>query len=66
MESMDALQDALAQFKGGVIIVSHDERFINTVCNEIWVCDKGVLSKFSGTIKDYKVMICPKEGSMQV
>ncbi|ORZ18051.1 P-loop containing nucleoside triphosphate hydrolase protein [Absidia repens] len=66
MESMDALQDALAQFKGGVIIVSHDERFINTVCNEIWICDKGILNKFSGTIKDYKEMICPKEGSMVV
>jgi ATP-binding cassette subfamily F protein 3 len=62
MESMDALQEALAQFKGGVIIVSHDERFINTVCNEIWVCDKGVLDKFSGTIKDYKEVICPKDG----
>ncbi|ORX56721.1 P-loop containing nucleoside triphosphate hydrolase protein [Hesseltinella vesiculosa] len=61
MESMDALQDALGQYKGGVIIVSHDERFISTVCNEIWICDKGVLSKFFGTIKDYKDMICPKD-----
>ncbi|CAO3659621.1 unnamed protein product [Rhizopus microsporus] len=61
MESIDALQTALAQFKGGVIIVSHDERFINTVCNEIWICEGGVLKKFSGTIKDYKEMICPKD-----
>ncbi|KAI8644847.1 P-loop containing nucleoside triphosphate hydrolase protein [Parasitella parasitica] len=61
MESMDALQDALAEFKGGVIIVSHDERFINTVCNEIWICADGVLNKFSGTIKDYKTLICPKD-----
>ncbi|CAO3628641.1 unnamed protein product [Mucor hiemalis] len=61
MESMDALQEALAQFKGGVIIVSHDERFINSVCNEIWVCDKNILTKFSGTIKDYKEVICPKD-----
>ncbi|ORZ21595.1 P-loop containing nucleoside triphosphate hydrolase protein [Absidia repens] len=64
MESMDALQDALDKFNGGVIIVSHDERFITTVCDEIWICDKGVLSKFSGTIKDYKRMICPKNGSI--
>ncbi|KAL9544550.1 hypothetical protein MBANPS3_007567 [Mucor bainieri] len=61
MESMDALQDALAEYKGGVIIVSHDERFINTVCNEIWICEGGVLNKFSGTIKDYKEIICPKD-----
>ncbi|GAA5807282.1 hypothetical protein MFLAVUS_000639 [Mucor flavus] len=61
IESMDALQEALAQFKGGVIIVSHDERFINTVCKEIWVCENGVLTQFEGTIKDYKNFICPKE-----
>jgi ATP-binding cassette subfamily F protein 3 len=61
MESIDALQVALAEFKGGVIIVSHDERFINTVCNEIWICESGVLNKFSGTIKDYKEIICPKD-----
>ncbi|KAI9473505.1 MAG: P-loop containing nucleoside triphosphate hydrolase protein [Benjaminiella poitrasii] len=61
MESMDALQTALAQFQGGVIIVSHDERFINTVCNEIWICEGGKLKKFSGTIKDYKEIICPKD-----
>lgn len=62
MESMDALQDALRQYQGGVIIVSHDERFINSVCNEIWICEGGSLKKFSGTIKDYKELICPKEG----
>lgn len=55
MESIDALQDALAQFKGGVITVSHDERFIQSVCNEIWVCEGGTLKQFPGTIKDYKV-----------
>ncbi|KAL0074831.1 P-loop containing nucleoside triphosphate hydrolase protein [Phycomyces blakesleeanus] len=61
MESMDALQTALGNFKGGVIIVSHDERFISEVCNEIWICADGVLSKFSGTIKDYKELVCPKD-----
>ncbi|RUP31129.1 P-loop containing nucleoside triphosphate hydrolase protein [Jimgerdemannia flammicorona] len=37
MDSIEALQEALAVFKGGVVIVSHDERFIDTVCNEIWM-----------------------------
>ncbi|KAM3589078.1 ATP-binding cassette, regulator of translational elongation [Umbelopsis sp. WA50703] len=61
LQSIDALQSALAAFKGGVVIVSHDERFINTVCNEIWICEGKKLHKFSGTIKDYKKMIVPKE-----
>ncbi|KAL1921371.1 uncharacterized protein VTP21DRAFT_11087 [Calcarisporiella thermophila] len=61
MDSIDALQNALRNFGGGVVIVSHDERFINTVCNELWVCDKGSVQKFSGDIKAYKDLIVPKE-----
>lgn len=62
MDSIDALTNALKEFKGGVILVSHDERFIDSVCNEIWVCDGGKVKKFDGdTIKQYRQMILPKE-----
>ncbi|CDH52535.1 protein gcn20 [Lichtheimia corymbifera JMRC:FSU:9682] len=64
MESIDALQGALERFTGGVITVSHDERFINSVCNEIWICEDGLLKKFAGTIKDYKQLIVPKDQQM--
>lgn len=33
-------------FKGGVVVVSHDTRFIDRVCNELWVCEGGKVSKF--------------------
>ncbi|KAI9319315.1 P-loop containing nucleoside triphosphate hydrolase protein [Dichotomocladium elegans] len=61
MESIDALQGALERFTGGVITVSHDERFIQSVCNEIWICEGGTLHKFAGTIKDYKKLVSPKD-----
>ncbi|KAJ3361812.1 hypothetical protein GGF32_006987 [Allomyces javanicus] len=52
--SVDSLAEALNQFKGGVIMVSHDQRFIDMVCNEIWVCENGTLTKFAGdSIKEY-------------
>ncbi|ORY04634.1 P-loop containing nucleoside triphosphate hydrolase protein [Basidiobolus meristosporus CBS 931.73] len=61
MDSIDALTNALKQFTGGVAVVSHDERFIDSVCNEIWVCDNAKLTKFTGEgIKDYKRIICPE------
>ncbi|KAJ2612067.1 ATP-binding cassette, regulator of translational elongation [Coemansia sp. RSA 1365] len=60
MESIDALTNALKQFNGGVVVVSHDERFIDSVCTEMWVCADGKVTKFAGEgIKDYKKMICP-------
>ncbi|KAI7833227.1 P-loop containing nucleoside triphosphate hydrolase protein [Kickxella alabastrina] len=62
MESMDALTNALKQFNGGVVLVSHDERFIDSVCTEMWVCADCKVTKFAGEgIKDYKKMICPPE-----
>ncbi|KAJ3389194.1 hypothetical protein HDU92_001133 [Lobulomyces angularis] len=48
MDSIDALSVALKEFKGGILIVSHDQRFLDTVCNEVWVCQGGKLDKFEG------------------
>jgi ATP-binding cassette, subfamily F, member 3 len=62
MDSIDALTNALKEFKGGVILVSHDERFIDSVCTEIWVCESGKVRKFEGeNVKQYRQMIIPKE-----
>jgi ATPase subunit of ABC transporter with duplicated ATPase domains len=33
-------------FQGGMVLVSHDARFIDSVCNELWVCDAGKIRKF--------------------
>ena len=37
-----ALAMALNQFDGGVVFVSHDERLIEMVADELWVVDRGV------------------------
>ncbi|PVU92684.1 hypothetical protein BB561_003668 [Smittium simulii] len=60
MESIDALTEGLKKFNGGLILVSHDERFINSVCTELWVCSDGKLTQFKGNgIKEYRDSICP-------
>ncbi|KAJ3025173.1 UNVERIFIED_CONTAM: hypothetical protein HDU68_007403 [Siphonaria sp. JEL0065] len=52
MDSIDALALALREFKGGVAVISHDERFLDAVCNEVWICADGKLKSFSGAIGD--------------
>jgi len=54
METIDALADAINDFDGGMVLVSHDFRLINQVAEEIWICEKGTVTKWNGNILDYK------------
>ncbi|XP_057795244.1 ABC transporter F family member 4-like [Salvia miltiorrhiza] len=59
MQSIDALADALDEFTGGVVLVSHDSRLISRVCqdeerSQIWVVENGTVEAFPDTFEDYK------------
>ncbi|KAI3683914.1 hypothetical protein L1987_84429 [Smallanthus sonchifolius] len=58
MQSIDALADALDEFTGGVVLVSHDSRLISRVCDDeeksqIWVVENGSVEEFDGSFEDY-------------
>lgn len=42
-EGMDALIEGLVNFGGAVVVVSHNERFMTSVCNELWVVRGGTV-----------------------
>ncbi|KAL7237883.1 hypothetical protein ACSBR2_004062 [Camellia fascicularis] len=59
MQSIDALADALDEFTGGVVLVSHDSRLISRVCEDeeksmIWVVENGTVRTFPGSFDEYK------------
>lgn len=54
LETIDSLIVALGSFAGGVILVSHDQHFIESVSDEIWVVGEGKVAKFKGEFKDYR------------
>lgn len=59
MESIDALADALEKYTGGVIIVSHDARLLDRVCedderSEVWVVSGGSVCLYDGSFLDYR------------
>ncbi|KAF8637019.1 hypothetical protein AX17_003103 [Amanita inopinata Kibby_2008] len=63
MDSIDALAQAIKEFEGGVVIVSHDFRLISQVAEELWeVADKTIknLTKRDITIVDYKKNLIKK------
>jgi len=60
VDAVDGLAEAIRGFEGGVVLVSHDFRLIDQVAKEIWVCkDKGV-TKFDGSIHEYKQKLVKK------
>lgn len=57
IEGLDALMVALQKWNGGIIIISHDERFITAVAKELWVCGNKTVAKFYGDVQNYKNLI---------
>eukprot|EP00180_Rhodochaete_pulchella_P001630 Plantae.Rhodophyta-Rhodochaete_pulchella.ctg2464.p2 GENE.Plantae.Rhodophyta-Rhodochaete_pulchella.ctg2464~~Plantae.Rhodophyta-Rhodochaete_pulchella.ctg2464.p2 ORF type:complete len:288 (-),score=49.21 Plantae.Rhodophyta-Rhodochaete_pulchella.ctg2464:960-1823(-) len=54
LDTIDALVEALNDFKGGIILVSHDARLIATVCDEIYVCKDGQVKAYPGEFREYR------------
>lgn len=50
IEGVNALIDALANYEGGVLVVSHDQHLIQSVCNDIYLIADKELNKFNGEI----------------
>ena len=45
-ESTNALSDAIKNFKGGVLVISHNDDFYNAITREKWLLENGTLTVF--------------------
>lgn len=57
IDTVNALIEALLSFKGSLIIISHDEYFITSLCDEIYVCENETIKKFDGDFSEYRKSI---------
>lgn len=48
LETIQILEEKLAEFTGAVILISHDRAFLSTVTNKIWLLDDKKLQNFEG------------------
>ena len=48
-----ALEAALAEYDGTLIVVSHDRYFLDTVCDSLWIVQDSRVSVFDGTYSEY-------------
>ena len=54
MSAVDALIEAIQDFQGGLLIVSHDQHFVSNTCSELWVVSEGACTRFRGDFDEYK------------
>ncbi|EEF38635.1 ATP-dependent transporter, putative [Ricinus communis] len=62
IETIDSLAEALNEWDGGLVLVSHDFRLINQVAEEIWVCENQAVTRWEGDIMDFKEHLKRKAG----
>src|SRR5690348_17063145 len=49
----EALAEALSDFPGAIVLVSHDRHLIGLVCDTFWRVAAGSVQKFSGDLDEY-------------
>ncbi|MGV7118600.1 ribosomal protection-like ABC-F family protein [Paenibacillus kyungheensis] len=54
ISAREALEEALEEFPGTILTVSHDRYFINRIAGQIWSLDGGMLSVNMGNYEDWK------------
>lgn len=52
--SREALEEALEEFPGTVLAISHDRYFINRIAERIWELREGELTSFLGNYEEYR------------
>lgn len=56
MESIEALQEALEEFRGTLVVVSHDREFIDTVATRVIVMEDNLkLTDWRGNYRDFRL-----------
>uniref|UniRef100_A0A3Q2DTS6 ABC transporter domain-containing protein n=1 Tax=Cyprinodon variegatus TaxID=28743 RepID=A0A3Q2DTS6_CYPVA len=66
IESIDALSEAINEYKGAVIIVSHDARLITETQCQLWVVEDQTVNQIEGDFEDYKREVLEALGETMV
>jgi ATPase subunit of ABC transporter with duplicated ATPase domains len=57
LETVTALIEAVGTFDGGVVLVSHDQHFISSVCKDFWLVGDGNVQRLEGGFTEYRKQV---------
>jgi ATP-binding cassette, subfamily F, member 3 len=60
IDSRAALIEAINEYEGAVILVSHDRYLLDACADRLWLVDGGSVAAFDGDLEDYKALVLGK------
>ena len=57
IDSRDALIFALNEYRGAVLIISHDRHLVDSTCDTIWIAEGGTVHAFDDDLDSYQRML---------
>jgi ATP-binding cassette subfamily F protein 3 len=66
VESIEALEDAIEQYEGSVLLVSHDRALLRALTTRIWVLHDQHVTDFDGNFGEWEVVSAEREHAASV
>ena len=63
IDSREALVQALADYSGAVILISHDRHLIEASADRLWLVADGTVTPYDDDIDDYRRLVLERPGS---
>ena len=57
IDSREALVEALNDFPGAVILISHDQHLVEATVDRLWLVHEGTVKPFEGDLDEYKQLV---------
>jgi ATP-binding cassette subfamily F protein 3 len=57
VDARDALVEALTEFGGAVVVVSHDRHLLGLIADRLVLVDNGMAKEFDGSLDDYRDVV---------
>lgn len=65
MQSVNILIQALDQYEGTYVVVSHDRHFVSQVANKIWYIEDEQIKEYPGTYDEYETWVEDNKSNKQ-
>ena len=66
MESREALVEALTEYPGAVILVSHDMHLLSLVADRLWLVKGGAVAPFTDDLEAYRRMLLAGDDDVKI